>query len=112
KELTTLFSVEFGEVTLAKLIRENVFPFMLLQAINDLLQHYKLENSLMLIGEFQQLVFGEVTGQPVPVIFERVGARYDNIMIDEFQDTSVMQWHNLLPLIDNAVSNMNECLIV
>ncbi len=112
KELTTLFNVEFKDVTLAKLIRENVFPFMLLQAINDLLQHYKLENSIMLIGEFQQLVFGEVTGQPVPVIFERVGSRYDNIMIDEFQDTSVMQWHNLLPLIDNAVSNMNECLIV
>ena len=112
KDLTTFFTGQFGEITLAKLIRENVFPFMLLQAINDLLQHYKLENSLMLIGEFQQLVFGEVTGQPVPVIFERVGARYDNIMIDEFQDTSVMQWHNLLPLIDNAVSNINECLIV
>jgi ATP-dependent exoDNAse (exonuclease V) beta subunit len=111
-ELTTMFNVEYKEVMLAKLIRENVFPFMLLQAINDLLQHYKLENQLMLIGEFQQLVFGEVTGQPVPVIFERVGARYENIMIDEFQDTSVMQWHNLLPLIDNAVSNMNECLIV
>ncbi len=111
-ELTTMLNVEYKEVMLAKLIRENVFPFMLLQAINDLLQHYKLENQLMLIGEFQQLVFGEVTGQPVPVIFERVGARYENIMIDEFQDTSVMQWHNLLPLIDNAVSNMNECLIV
>jgi len=110
--LTALHSNEYGEVALAKLIKKNIFPFMLLQAVNNILTSYKNENGLMLIAEFQHRVFSEVKDQPVPVIYERVGGRYNNIMIDEFQDTSVMQWHNLLPLIDNAVANMQECLIV
>lgn len=111
-ELTTLYANEVSEIYLAKLILKNIFPFMLLQAINKVLKSYKEENNLMLIGEFQHLVFSEVKDQPVPVIYERVGGKYSNIMIDEFQDTSVMQWHNLLPLIDNAVADNNECLIV
>jgi ATP-dependent exoDNAse (exonuclease V) beta subunit len=111
-QLTSLYTNDYPEVALAKLINKNIFPFMLLQALNRVMQSYKADNGLMLIGEFQHKVFSEVKDQPVPVIFERVGSKFDNIMIDEFQDTSVMQWHNLLPLIDNAVANMNECLIV
>lgn len=111
-QLTSLFSNQYQEVALAKLINKNIFPFMLLQALNKVLQNYKADNGLMLVGEFQHKIFSEVKDQPVPVIYERVGSKFDNIMIDEFQDTSVMQWHNLLPLIDNAVANMQECLIV
>ncbi len=111
-QLVELYSNDYKEVALAQLIAKNIFPFMLLQAVNRTLQAYKQENDLMLIGEFQHKVFSEVKEQPIPVIYERVGSKYDNIMIDEFQDTSVMQWHNLLPLIDNAISNMSECLIV
>lgn len=111
-QLTAMYAKEAQEIFLAQLILKNIFPFMLLHAISKMLKSYKEENSLMLIGEFQHLVFSEVKDQPVPVIYERVGSKYSNIMIDEFQDTSVMQWHNLLPLIDNAVADMNECLIV
>ncbi|MDB2651872.1 UvrD-helicase domain-containing protein [bacterium] len=33
--------------------------------------------------------------EPAPFIYERLGERYHHFLIDEFQDTSVMQWHNL-----------------
>jgi ATP-dependent exoDNAse (exonuclease V) beta subunit len=111
-QILSYFKSDYSDVVLAKLIYKNIFPFMLLQAIDKTLQTYKRENGLMLLSEFQQVVFSEVKQQPVPIIFERVGNKYDHIMVDEFQDTSVMQWHNLLPLVDNAVSNMNECLMV
>jgi ATP-dependent exoDNAse (exonuclease V) beta subunit len=36
-------------------------------------------------------------------LYERLGERYRHF-IDEFQDTSEMQWQNLIPLIDNALA--------
>jgi ATP-dependent helicase/nuclease subunit A len=50
------------------------------------------------IGDFQHKVFEIVKEQDAPIIYERIGERYDSILIDEFQDTSVIQWRNLLPL--------------
>lgn len=48
----------------------------------------------------------------VPFIYERTGTHFEHIMIDEFQDTSVLQWENFKPLIKNCLDAGNECLIV
>jgi len=44
-----------------------------------------------------------VKGQPAPFIYEKIGDRYNHLLLDEFQDTSVMQFHNLLPLITEMI---------
>ena len=44
-----------------------------------------------------------IKDQPVPYIFERLGERYKHYFIDEFQDTSILQWSNLIPLISNSL---------
>ena len=41
--------------------------------------------------------------QPTPFIYERLGEKFKHYFIDEFQDTSVLQWENLIPLIDNSL---------
>jgi ATP-dependent helicase/nuclease subunit A len=38
-------------------------------------------------------------------VYERLGEKYNHILIDEFQDTSTLQWHNFLPLIENSLAN-------
>ena len=48
----------------------------------------------------------------VPFIYERTGTHFDHIMIDEFQDTSVLQWENFKPLIKNCLDANHECLVV
>ena len=55
------------------------------------------ENSFLLsdAGEVLSLITGE---DQSPFIYEKVGNRYENFMIDEFQDTSIIQWNNLRPL--------------
>ena len=40
--------------------------------------------------------------------FEKIGDRFSHFLIDEFQDTSSIQWNNLFPLISNAIANINE----
>ena len=47
----------------------------------------------------------EVSGESAPFIYERIGSRYHNYLIDEFQDTSKMQWLNFLPLLDEAMTH-------
>lgn len=47
-----------------------------------------------------------------PFIYERLGNQYRHFLIDEFQDTSVLQWNNLLPLVENGLAGGNDSLLV
>lgn len=55
------------------------------------------------ISEFNKKILSIVTTEPVPFLYERLGNKYNHILIDEFQDTSRLQFANLLPLIENAL---------
>jgi ATP-dependent exoDNAse (exonuclease V) beta subunit len=55
------------------------------------------------ISEFNKKILGIVASEPVPFLFERLGAKYNHILVDEFQDTSRLQFANLMPLIENAL---------
>ena len=89
-------------------VLKNVTQMSLLKSVNDQLQELKKENQLLLISDFNKLIFETIKDQPTPFIYERLGERYKDFFIDEFQDTSVMQWQNLIPLCDNAVSSLLE----
>jgi ATP-dependent helicase/nuclease subunit A len=51
-------------------------------------------------------------GDQSPFIYEKIGNRFENFMIDEFQDTSIMQWNNFRPLIENSMAEGNDNLVV
>lgn len=90
---------------------KKITPLSVLQAIQDEVDKIKTENNLILISDFNELISKNIADQPTPFIYERLGERYENYFIDEFQDTSKLQWGNLIPLIDNAVSvNQSEDL--
>ncbi|WP_338869489.1 UvrD-helicase domain-containing protein [Spirosoma sp. SC4-14] len=55
------------------------------------------------ISEFNKKILNIVASEPVPFLYERLGTKYNHILIDEFQDTSRLQFANLLPLIENAL---------
>lgn len=90
---------------------KKITPLSVLQAIQEEVDKIKVENNLVLISDFNELINKNIANQPTPFIYERLGERYENYFIDEFQDTSRLQWENLIPLIDNAVSvNQTEDL--
>jgi ATP-dependent exoDNAse (exonuclease V) beta subunit len=60
-----------------------------------------------LISEFNKIISKEIKNQPTPFIYERLGEKFKHYFIDEFQDTSKMQWENLVPLLENALSSSN-----
>ena len=83
---------------------KNLTPLSVLNAINQVLKAIKDEEGLVLISEFNSIINNEINQQPAPYIYERIGEKFKHYFIDEFQDTSYLQWKNLIPLIDNALS--------
>ncbi|XMO88024.1 UvrD-helicase domain-containing protein [Algibacter sp. AS12] len=90
-----------------KAFYRNITPLSVLSAINTELTALKGEQNKMLISEFNAIISKEITDQPTPFIYERLGEKFKYYFIDEFQDTSVMQWENLKPLLDNSLSGIN-----
>jgi len=83
---------------------KNITPLSLLNSIGIELKRIQEEQNVLSISEFNAIIHREIQNQPAPFIYERLGERYRHFFIDEFQDTSHMQWHNLIPLIDNALA--------
>lgn len=92
------------EISLHQNIIQNLIPLSVLNLINKELIKLKKDRKLLLISEFNTLISNAIKDQPAPFIYERLGERYRDYFIDEFQDTSELQWTNLIPLIDNALS--------
>jgi ATP-dependent exoDNAse (exonuclease V) beta subunit len=84
---------------------KNITPLSLLNTVSNELAKIQKEQNVLSIAEFNAIIYNEIQNQPAPFIYERLGERYRHFFIDEFQDTSEMQWQNLIPLIDNATSS-------
>jgi len=93
----------FHEMSFLKNVQKSIVPLSVLNVVNKELQNIKEEQNILLISEFNKIISNEIKGQPAPFIYERIGERYQNYFIDEFQDTSQMQWQNLIPLTENAL---------
>ena len=93
-------------------IRKNIIPIAVLTLIKNELDLIKKEQSVLLISEFNALIANEIRDQPTPFIYERIGEKFKHYFIDEFQDTSVLQWQNLTPLLINALSSGGDVLLV
>lgn len=112
KNINSIWEQEGKDYYLAKLLLKNFYSFILLADLQKLMDEIKKDSNVLYIGDFHHKVFEIVKEQDAPVIYERIGERYDNILIDEFQDTSVIQWRNLLPLIENSQFKNEDSLIV
>lgn len=80
-------------------------PRILLQLMEQRLNEIQNEKEVRLLGEFNRKISHLVQEEPAPFIFERLGTRYQHYFLDEFQDTSSLQWSNLVPLIGNAIES-------
>jgi len=66
----------------------------------------------ILISEFNKLISKLVKNEEAPFIYERLGSRYQHFFLDEFQDTSHLQWMNLVPMIHESLGHNRFNFIV
>lgn len=86
----------------------NIVPMTVLNEIAKEIKNIELDRDIIPISSLNAILSKEIKNQPVPFIYERMGEKYRHYFIDEFQDTSKMQWENLVPLIGNALESEDE----
>jgi len=95
-----------------KLLIKNLYNLAVLNEIEKAVIEFKKENNVLNISDFNKKIAQIVTSEPIPFIYERLGEKYRHYLIDEFQDTSIVQWHNLIPLIDNSLGSGKFNMVV
>ena len=97
-----------------KLIEVHKFlvPFSMVQTLIERINVEKSAQNSILISDFNDLVSDIIKNEPAGFIFEKIGSKYQYILIDEFQDTSTLQWNNLIPLVHESLSVGGQNLIV
>ena len=73
---------------------------------------YCREQNIFLISDSAKLLQTIIDDNESPFIYEKTGNTFKHFMIDEFQDTSKIQWHNFRPLIENSLALGSENLVV
>ncbi len=70
------------------------------------------DENVLPISDSLRLLQALIGEHDTPFVYEKTGARYRSFMLDEFQDTSAMQWHNLRPLLHNGLAEGGNALVV
>ncbi len=97
----------------ADLTLRHLSQLRLLGSIEKQVRQLNEEQNRFLLSDTQQLLHGLIEGSDAPFIFEKIGTQLEHIMIDEFQDTSTVQWQNFKVLLQETMSHKgSENLIV
>lgn len=96
----------------AKSILRNFFTLGILNDVSNRMRLFQKENNTLFLSDTTELLNKIISDSDAPFIYEKTGTRIINFMIDEFQDTSSMQWRNFKPLISESLSNGEFNLIV
>ena len=111
KKAVSFIENEFEDIyatyNLTKAILREVNGLSIQKALLEEIETYKAENHSIFINDFNKLILEQILKNlesDTPYIYMRLGEKYRHYFVDEFQDTSDLQWHNLIPLIKEALS--------
>ncbi|MEJ1238535.1 UvrD-helicase domain-containing protein [Chryseolinea sp. T2] len=110
--LIELYDNEYSVALTSELLLQNLYVFGLIADISRKLAEYKDENNMMLLADAPKFLHGVIQDSDTPYVYEKVGSFYRNYLIDEFQDTSYMQWKNFLPLVSNGLDQGYASMVV
>jgi len=95
-----------------EVVLKNMFTLGILSDLSRLAYQWCNENNAFLLPEAPLFLQKIIDGNDTPFIYEKAGYWYHHFMIDEFQDTSQLQWLNFKPLISNSLSQEYDNLVV
>ncbi len=97
---------------LINIVKKSFYLYLLRGNLLNIINQHISETSKVHISEFNKRISDIIADCSAPFIYERIGSRFQHFFIDEFQDTSVLQWFNFLPLINNSLSEGKMNLLV
>lgn len=100
------------EFSLLKIVLSNAQLLPILVEINTLIRNRLRERNEFLLSDVNHLLAGMIGESDAPFIYEKIGTQINHYLLDEFQDTSTMQWKNFIPLVRNSVADGKKSLVV
>ena len=104
----TQAKLKVGQLLLLKSMISQWTPLSLIGLMEQGLEALQLPENRLLLSRFNEMIDQEISGLEAPYIYERLGEKYRYYFIDEFQDTSRLQWKNLIPLVANALQGLDD----
>ncbi|MCM1092799.1 MAG: UvrD-helicase domain-containing protein [Lachnospiraceae bacterium] len=102
----------FGDITLYSRLESEIYKLGLIGAVNRQVNELQNENNAILLRDTSDILRRIISEEEAPFIYERLGVRLSHFLIDEFQDTSRLQWENLSALVRESLSIGNDNLII
>jgi len=96
----------------AGLINKQLYTLGILVDLKKEMEILSSDREVILISESNTLIHKIIDDSDTPFIYEKMGSYYHHFMIDEFQDTSDLQWNNFKPLLENSLSEGNFSMVV
>ncbi len=100
------------EYVTAKTIKNQIYGLGMAGEFYDTFDALMKEKNVLYIDETNAILRDIISGSDIPFIYEKTGVRYENFLIDEFQDTSRVQWDNFRPLLKESDDSHHENYIV
>jgi ATP-dependent exoDNAse (exonuclease V) beta subunit len=112
RQIKAIIEKDGSDYNTAKSILSNIHILGLLSGLSKEIAAIRHEKSLFLISDTSPFIHKIINNNDTPFIYEKAGNHFNHLLIDEFQDTSSMQWGNFKPLIENSLSKGKACLLV
>ncbi|MEZ5009292.1 MAG: UvrD-helicase domain-containing protein [Chitinophagales bacterium] len=86
-------------------IYKNIYTLGVIHSINTFIKAYRKDNNALFLMDATKLIEGFIKLNNVPFLFEKLATKTQYLFIDEFQDTSTIQWHNLMPILEHILGS-------
>jgi len=110
--MTEYYDSNSLKIKSVQLVLQNFYAFGLITDIVSKLTEYKSENNIMLLADASKFLNGIIDNSDTPFIYEKAGSFYKHFLIDEFQDTSGLQWRNFRPLLQDGLDQELKSMVV
>ncbi len=82
------------------------------EEFRETVERVKKRQGKVFIDDINRYLAEYLAAEVVPDVYFRIGETILHYLVDEFQDTSPIQWRNLFPLIENSLSQGGSAFIV
>ncbi|HET7733609.1 MAG TPA: 3'-5' exonuclease, partial [Paludibacter sp.] len=112
RQIVELLSIDIVTYNSAVMVLKHINTLGILSDLAVQIKQLTDEQNTMLISDSNMLLNKIIDNSDTPFVYEKTGITIDNFMIDEFQDTSTLQWKNFHPLMSNSLSAGKFNLVV
>ena len=111
-ELHRLFSTEYKVYATACILDDQIYGLGVARELAEAFKELMKEKNVLCLDDSNTILKGIIDNTDAPFIYEKIGVRFDHFLLDEFQDTSSVQWDNFRALLRESDSKGKENLVV